>query len=441
MSLHTDPSFGAITLTGVSGASASNIATGVAPSIYGGVAGTCAAATTSTCDSCANTATLSICNRARITSSTILSISYKSSTAAGRPIVTSDNATVIQLGVGSVPINSTATISFPWSSVCQVMTNNTATCDQASVETTSHAIKVGIDANSNGALESNEDQTSVTVQVLSPDPTALGDKDTIDDCTTNSAGDNSPGVCGFLAYPGDEKIFFEDTEAGSGFPTTLTGTIKSINVYASTTGFITGPAGVTPKVLTIEQTTDGFEITNKIVDGLENGVPHYFRTSVSDAAGNEMYFTSDASITANCNGVVPPAIPNFPFDGTGGGDLCPFAAVPDEVVGLLNEDLNCFIATAAFGSTFHPLVADLRHFRDQFLKPYAFGRQFVEWYYSWSPRAASWLRDHKWSLPITRMALVPFWFIAKAITWWPITVALGLVMLGLRRRRQVKRAH
>jgi uncharacterized protein (TIGR03437 family) len=67
---------------------------------------------------------------------------------------------------------------------------------------------------------------------------------------------------------------------------------------------------------------------------------------------------------------------------------------------------GCFIATAAFGSDMAGQVQLLRLFRDRLLLPRSWGRSFVNWYYSWSPVAASWLRDHPFMRRLTRAALI-----------------------------------
>lgn len=47
---------------------------------------------------------------------------------------------------------------------------------------------------------------------------------------------------------------------------------------------------------------------------------------------------------------------------------------------------SCYIATMAYGSYDAPEVIILRNFRDQYLKKYKYGRQFICWYYRNSPK-------------------------------------------------------
>jgi hypothetical protein len=49
---------------------------------------------------------------------------------------------------------------------------------------------------------------------------------------------------------------------------------------------------------------------------------------------------------------------------------------------------GCFIATAAMGDYNHPVVIDLRSFRDNWLIKRKWGIKFTNWYYSNGPKAA-----------------------------------------------------
>lgn len=50
---------------------------------------------------------------------------------------------------------------------------------------------------------------------------------------------------------------------------------------------------------------------------------------------------------------------------------------------------GCFIATAAMGNYDHPVVLDLRNFRDHWLLKRRWGARFTDWYYTYGPKAAS----------------------------------------------------
>ena len=78
----------------------------------------------------------------------------------------------------------------------------------------------------------------------------------------------------------------------------------------------------------------------------------------------------------------------------------------------LNEEekaweLNCFIATAAYGSPLHPYVEILRNFRDRFLMPRKLGRMLVRIYYRHSPFIANIITKHKALKLVVRVTLLP----------------------------------
>ena len=69
--------------------------------------------------------------------------------------------------------------------------------------------------------------------------------------------------------------------------------------------------------------------------------------------------------------------------------------------------INCFIATAAYGSFLHQDVQVLREFRDDQLMKSPFGRSFVDFYYEVSPPIAAYIAEREWLRAVTRGFLVP----------------------------------
>jgi uncharacterized protein (TIGR03437 family) len=93
---------------------------------------------------------------------------------------------------------------------------------------------------------------------------------------------------------------------------------------------------------------------------------------------------------------------------------------------------GCFIATAAFGSPMAGQVRWLRAFRDRILLAGRAGRAFVSWYYSWSPRAAAWLRVHSIARKLTRAVLwIPVAFAWSSVRAGVVCASLGLLTLLL----------
>lgn len=113
---------------------------------------------------------------------------------------------------------------------------------------------------------------------------------------------------------------------------------------------------------------------------------------------------------------------------------------PDLPPGLIANDgdglLDCFIATAAYGSAWEPNVELLRSFRDRYLITNAPGRWFVTTYYRLSPPIAAWIAEREWARALTRGALTP---LITAIRY-PAESGLALLMasgllVGWRRSR------
>ncbi|WP_417908740.1 delta-60 repeat domain-containing protein [Candidatus Electronema sp. PJ] len=75
-------------------------------------------------------------------------------------------------------------------------------------------------------------------------------------------------------------------------------------------------------------------------------------------------------------------------------------------VGFRTAD-SCFVATAAYGSIFHPSVQILRDFRDQFLRSNAVSRSLIDLYYSYSPTLADLISQHSSLRLVVRMLLLP----------------------------------
>jgi hypothetical protein len=59
------------------------------------------------------------------------------------------------------------------------------------------------------------------------------------------------------------------------------------------------------------------------------------------------------------------------------------------------EPVRCFIATAAFGSGYHPSVSLFRKFRDDVLAKTPWGNAFVQMYYKLSPPLADFIAEHE----------------------------------------------
>jgi hypothetical protein len=105
--------------------------------------------------------------------------------------------------------------------------------------------------------------------------------------------------------------------------------------------------------------------------------------------------------------------------------------------GSSNATGNCFIATAAYGSTLDPHVRVLRDFRDRVLASCALGRLFIEHYYAWSPPIARFIAVHDGLRTAVRWALTPVVYTIQ----YPFLLGLLLVpavAVAIRKRRHEK---
>jgi len=97
------------------------------------------------------------------------------------------------------------------------------------------------------------------------------------------------------------------------------------------------------------------------------------------------------------------------------------------------SDSDCFIATAAYGSTLEPRVVALRQFRDRYLERTGLGRAFIRLYYRHSPPVSAVIAEHDWLRLLVRMLLTPL-VLAIAFPLRALMLAgLLAVMLLVRR--------
>ena len=83
----------------------------------------------------------------------------------------------------------------------------------------------------------------------------------------------------------------------------------------------------------------------------------------------------------------------------------PYQATPEK---------GCFVATAVYGNYDHPIVMDLRFFRDNYLDKKKRGKAFISWYYKHGPRWANIIeRSEFLRLLALIFILKPLHFISK----------------------------
>jgi len=127
------------------------------------------------------------------------------------------------------------------------------------------------------------------------------------------------------------------------------------------------------------------------------------------------------------------------------GDVYTFADIDDSTTTMImNGDysitanfgrpgfLQCFIATAAYGTPMAEEIGILREFRDEYLLTNPVGKDLVEFYYRVSPPIAEFITEHPSLKPIVRAGLVPavaMSTIAVNTTPTEKTAIIGLLVL------------
>ena len=84
----------------------------------------------------------------------------------------------------------------------------------------------------------------------------------------------------------------------------------------------------------------------------------------------------------------------------------------------------CFVATAGFGSYFHPSVALLREFRDSVLANFDLGRKFIAAYYKYGSYPAEIIKDSTILRAASRTMLMPY-----VVAAWFLTTVLGRILM------------
>ncbi|MCC7404272.1 MAG: hypothetical protein IT288_07735 [Bdellovibrionales bacterium] len=422
-------SYAAITVESVTGAS-NWLKSGGTVIIYGGFAGSestgCTANGDGTCNNCSTS--LLACNEKRVMLASELQVSVKSDSAETTgPVIltTSDGNTQIGTDGDRVGKNTIGTVKLSWSTLCSaaLSTGAAASCATTTSPSAVATLKVGVDEDDNGQLSSSEGDT---IQVKVHLPVSA---DTIEHCD-DPAGTFTDGVCAFTAFPGDEKVYIEDIDPTTTFPNSGNIQFSHARFFYSTVGFTSGADGPNPGSdfghvdIPIETQGDEYFLSKNNISDLSNDSYYFFRISMLDQAGNVSFITSDTAIQFACGAAASALGPNPTDDAN-----CPFIAHPDEVVGLLSEDVNCFIATAAYGSSLDQHLKTFRAFRSKVLLPTKWGKALVRKYYQLGPYASRWLNDHSWLKPLVRLLLWPLWaWTAVALKFGGGLASLGLLM-------------
>jgi hypothetical protein len=407
--------------------------------ISGSVCDSC----TSTSLSCTNTngdvqTPLCSCNHARINNDTVISIQVTRAAGDSGPIraYPSGNATsTTEMFYVTTPNANNSFVDFRWGDVCSRM--NTATTQDCEGINGSVVITVYSDKDLNGSYTAGEDKVDVTFSVVSPgaDENIFGEP-------------NTEGVGDFKPFPGDDRIYLPEGDLNTtmGFPSLIYGSsATAIKIFLSDESL--DKANAREKLepeYDLTLTTDN-DLSQNYFDGVENGKAYYMRVALLDKASNIVQYFPNLTATDH-QGV---AHPDCLLAGPPNPKTCPFAVIPDQVLGLLTKDLNCFIASAAYGSSLEPKLILFRKFRSDVLMHSDWGRKFIMQYYTYGPYAARFIADKPFLRAVTRGFLWPLagfsWLalrvgLAKALAISLAALALLIAVPAFTKRRFSARA-
>ncbi len=354
--------------------------------------------------------------------------------AFGKIIVTRSNDTPITgVATGSTTAakGETGTLQIAWGTLCDginIVVDATSTLAGDCAYNGTADLKIGIDKDNNGLLNSTGDEF-LTFQIRLQN--TMGILDThIDGCSDASINDP---LCGFGVLPGDEKVYVVGDQLRyiTGYPTG-----NGINYTGLRLYFIEGPEPFDPLFFSTFPMTrangavdlptsgsgDDISLDKDIVDGLINGARYYFLAATVDEAKNEGFYSHQPSLGQQ------------------------HSAKPDEVFGLLSDDFQCLVATAAYGTPMMKEVVTLRRFRGYLLENYrAISFPIIKFYYKISPPLAQFIAQHESLRSLSRFLLWPAVLFAKSsltrglpmtlfISFLPLLLTGFFIQLFYRRR-------
>lgn len=407
--------FAVITLEPISGVSnvvIDPITTNV--QVVAGFNGECSSPSTGVCNTCVNTtvepcggtdagccggqaggdlAKCQMCNTRAVTSTTVLTIPFVSDTTdTGLPVLTVGNDGNEILSDAGVGTGGRFLFTKPWSQLCPIIT------DGCSCET----IRDG----GCGSFTGTVLPRTLNVGVQGGDSISINFRLYRQSQVLASAGGEG-ALSSYSIYPGDEKVYIEEPVIIGYSEGTKSTAVSQIRVFIGTGSFNnaytiddgTG-TGSTFDPATLNVDANGLD---QVVDGLENNEIYHFRTASIDEAGNIYAFMDNQYLIDQ--GCTDPSLEG----GINGANLCKYAGQPSRVLGLLTEDMNCFVATAAYGSSLDPHIDTFRDFRFKVLLRSELGKKLNYAYYNYGPKLARFIKNHEWARTASRAILWPTW--------------------------------
>ncbi|MCO5114182.1 MAG: hypothetical protein M9899_08400 [Bdellovibrionaceae bacterium] len=241
-------------------------------------------------------------------------------------------------------------------------------------------------------------------------------------------------TCDFAIWPGDRKVRIEsdqgiintlrliDNSVATGGSGGVSVPLKSIIIYTSNSFATALPRLGKAKEISLRIPGDETTFISNTVktEFTRNDQAVFARVASVDMAGNVTHLTGDNTILTKteCSPATSPPDPTTNLTYYVGASSCPYATVPSAVYGILDKDLQCFIATALRGTSSDYQVVALREFRRRFLNTTSLGKEFIKFYYTHGPKAAQWIDQHPQFKPVLQVGLWPFYFTARMFNTW-----------------------
>lgn len=262
------------------------------------------------------------------------------------------------------------------------------------------------------------ESATVTIKIADLPGNRPSGESVTDYCADGEAAPD-PGPCRFEVVPGDSKVAIRSlhvASSGTALDKYQLRVLWTEGTGASAFANIDSASAHADLEFTYDSAGSTNDLSNSRIEGLTNDVNYVFKVALIDEAGNVGYYTETGAADTACDFSSNPNC---------------HEAMPGEVVGVLTEDLNCFIATAAYGSALAPQVETFRAFRNKFLLPTEWGRRFVKFYYEHSPKYARMIQENPILRATARIALWPLLVYAWiAIKFGSVTAFMVLLIGG-----------
>lgn len=393
------------------------------------------------------------CHESRVNGNTSITVTFRETEevtnaraiAVIRPINTGAGANrVVAISNNtSTGTNQTASITFTWERLCNLITNADGSGAivssggklQCEINNTSVSGKFLINFGFESSIGSNDTSSTrqVTFNLYQPNPGSGVMNPSVAGCG-GTAGDGNFGFCNIAVFPGDEGGFVIENEEPTDPQNQIFSNSNSRpaqNVFGDS-----DPINVTVESLRLYVSSESFEqaqpvnantqsIDFRVVSFAGNNIANFEDNSFSGLTNGTTYFARAATIdTSRTISQLMDESLYCPSNN------CPqYTFTPSEVAGIIAES-SCFITTVAYGSPQAHQVHLFRKFRANYLWTNFLGHIISDFYDAYGPYAAAWIKRNPKSKSFARLALYPFYGFAYLSLQFGFIIALITYVLG-----------